>query len=58
LYIRLVDGRFQWPATEDEARGLSPDEFSRLMEGFSIDPSIGSKRQPTGETNPRKLRKR
>lgn len=58
LYIRLVDGRFQWPATEDEARDLSPDEFSRLMEGFSIDPSIGSKRQPTGETNPRKLRKR
>lgn len=58
LYIRLVDGRFQWPATEDEARCLSPDEFSRLMEGFSIDPSIGSKRQPTGETNPRKLRKR
>lgn len=58
LYIRLVDGRFQWPATEDEARSLSPDEFSRLMEGFSIDPSIGSKRQPTGETNPRKLRKR
>lgn len=57
LYIRLVDGRFQWPTTKDEARRLSPDEFSRLMEGFSMDSSIGPKRQPTGETNPRKLRK-
>lgn len=58
LYIRLVDGRFQWPATDDEARKLFPDEFNRLMEGFSIDPSIGPQKQPTGETNPRKLRKR
>ena len=56
LYIRLVDGRFQWPTTDDEARKLSPDEFSRLMEGFSIDPSIGPKRQPIAENNPGKPR--
>ena len=56
LYIRLVEGRFQWPNTEDEARQLSADEFMRLMDGFSIDPSIGAKRSPE-KTDPRKLRK-
>ena len=35
LYIRLVDGRFQWPRTEEEARILSGEEFLRLMDGFA-----------------------
>lgn len=56
IYIRLVEGRFQWPKTEDEARKLSADEFNRLMNGYSIDPSIGSKRIPE-KPDPKSLRK-
>ncbi len=44
LYIRLADGRFQWPRTSEEARRLTGEEFMRLMDGFSIDPSVGPKR--------------
>lgn len=43
LYIRLVEGSFQWPRSE-EARNLSGEEFMRLMDGFAIDPSVGKKR--------------
>ena len=46
LYIRLVEGSFQWPRSEEEARNLSGEEFMRLMDGFSIDPSVGKKRVP------------
>ena len=56
IYIRLAEGRFQWPRTEDEARKLSAEEFNRLMEGYSIDSSIGPKRS-TGRPDPRSLRK-
>ena len=56
IYIRLAEGRFQWPTTEDEARKLSVDEFTRLMEGYSIDPSIGSKRV-VEKTDPKRHRK-
>lgn len=45
LYIRLADGHFQWPRTEREARTLKGDEFMRLMDGFTIDPSIGKPRK-------------
>lgn len=44
LYIRLADGCFQWPRTAEEARSITPKEFKRLMDGFSIDPSVGPKR--------------
>ncbi len=44
LYIRLADGRFQWPGTADEARSLTSEEFMRLMDGFSVDSSVGSRR--------------
>ena len=43
LYIRLAEGRFQWPRTAEEARQISGEQFQRLMEGFSIDSSIGPK---------------
>ena len=46
LYIRLVEGSFQWPRSEEEARNLSGEEFMRLMDGFSIDPSVDKKRAP------------
>lgn len=41
LYIRLSEGKFQWPRTETEARQISGEQFLRLMDGFSLDPSIG-----------------
>ena len=57
LYIRLSDGRFQWPRNAAEARCLTGEEFARLMDGFSIDPSVGPKRIAP-ETDPKKKRKR
>ena len=57
LYIRLADGRFQWPRSADEARRLSGDEFMRLMDGFSVDPSVGPKRT-VPPVDPKKKRKR
>lgn len=40
VYKRLTDGVFQWPRTADEARDISPEQFRRLMDGFSIESSI------------------
>lgn len=57
IYIRLSDGRFQWPRTEEEARTLSGEEFLRLMDGFAIDPSIGKKRKTPQKEDPKKKRR-
>ena len=57
LYIRLADGCFQWPRTSQEARSITTEEFKRLMDGFSIDPSVGPKRV-TPVTDPKSRRKR
>lgn len=57
LYIRLAEGRFQWPGSADEARRLSGTEFMRLMEGYSVDPSVGPKRKPPEKADPRRKRK-
>lgn len=57
LYIRLAEGRFQWPKNEDEARQVSGVEFLRLMEGFSIDPSIGAKHHVAPKPTAKQLRK-
>ena len=57
VYIRLADGCFQWPRTAQEARSITVEEFKRLMDGFSIDPSVGPKRvQPVND--PKTKRKR
>ena len=40
VYKRLNDGVFQWPRTSEEARDISPEQFRRLMDGFSIESSI------------------
>ncbi len=40
LYIRLSNGKFQWPRNSDEARDISPEQYKRFMEGFTIDGSI------------------
>ena len=57
LYIRLADGCFQWPRTAQEARSITIEEFKRLMDGFSIDPSVGPKRVPP-VADPKSRRKR
>ena len=57
LYIRLADGCFQWPRTTQEARSITAEEFKRLMEGFSIDSSVGPKRTAPVK-NPKAKRKR
>ena len=46
LYVRLADGSFQWPRTEDEARELTGGQFMRLMEGYTIDPCSRSGKDP------------
>jgi transposase len=56
IYIRLADGRFQWPRTEEEARTLSGEEFLRLMDGFTIDPSVRKKRKTPPKEDPKKKR--
>lgn len=57
INIRLVEGRFQWPRTEEEARTLSGAEFLRLMDGFTIDPSVGKKRKAPPKDDPKKKRR-
>ena len=57
LYIRLADGCFQWPRAAQEARDITTEEFKRLMDGFSIDPSVGPKLVPP-VNNPKSRRKR
>lgn len=57
LYIRLAEGCFQWPKTPQEARSITVEEFKRLMDGFSIDPSVGPRRVPP-VNDPKSRRKR
>lgn len=42
LTKRLTDGVYQWPRTSTDARELSKEEFSRLMNGFTVTSSIRS----------------
>ena len=56
LYIRLAEGKFSWPKDADEAREITGDQFTRLMDGYTIDPSIGKKREPVRK-DPRLSRK-
>ena len=57
LYIRLAEGRFKWPRTPAEARQLTSEQFTRLMEGYTIDPSVGKDRK-VEKKDPKLLRKR
>lgn len=41
LTKRLARGNhFQWPRTADEAKQLTPEQFKRLMEGFTVEGTI------------------
>ena len=37
LYKRLTNGRFNWPRSQSELRGLDEQSFRWLMEGLSVD---------------------
>lgn len=58
LYIRLTEGYFSWPKTAAEARQISGDEFKRLMDGFTIDPSVGPKHEAAPLPTTKELRKK
>ncbi len=47
IYHRASDtkGRFQWPMSEEEVLQMTPEQYRRLMNGFTMDPSITIKRQ-------------
>ena len=36
LYKRLEKGKFQWPRSENEALGITAQQYRWLMEGLSI----------------------
>lgn len=40
LTKKLADGAYQWPRTSDEVKELTPEQFRRLMEGFTLESSI------------------
>ena len=37
VYKRLEDGRFKWPRTVSEAREITPEQFTWLMQGLAIE---------------------
>ena len=40
LYKRLEAGTFKWPRKEDDLKNLTYEQFSRLLQGFTIEPGI------------------
>ena len=40
LYKRVEDGRYVWPATEQEVMNITQEQFELLMKGFSIEGKI------------------
>jgi transposase len=40
VYKRLANGRFRWPKTQEEMRQMTSEQYKRLMDGFTIEPSI------------------
>lgn len=47
-YKRLSDGCFQWPRDPGEARDITPEQYRRLMDGFTIEGSIRCGDGPKG----------
>lgn len=37
VYKRLEAGRFQWPRTVSEAREITPEQFTGLMQGLAVE---------------------
>ena len=36
LYKRLDNGAFNWPRTESQAMGITPEQYQLLMKGFAV----------------------
>lgn len=37
VYKRLETGRFKWPRTASEAREITPEQFTWLMQGLTVE---------------------
>ena len=37
VYKRLEAGRFKWPRTASEAREITPEQFTWLMQGLAVE---------------------
>ncbi len=37
VYKRLESGRFKWPETASEAREVTPEQFTWLMQGLAVE---------------------
>ena len=46
LYKRAAEGRFNWPRKSSDLRDLTPEQLSRLLDGFTIDPGIKQIKAP------------
>ena len=44
LYKRLDNGAFQWPCNGSEAKQLTPEQYTWLMQGLSIEQPTAIKR--------------
>lgn len=40
MYKRLFKGHYQWPMNEVDVKALTPQEFTQLLSGFSVESSI------------------
>ena len=40
VYKRLANGRFRWPKSQEEMKQMTAEQYKRLMDGFTIEPSI------------------
>lgn len=47
LYHRINDrgGRFQWPMSQEDVLQMTPEQYRRLMDGFTMDPGIVVRRR-------------
>lgn len=47
IYHRLLEnnGRFFWPMSEEEVIKMTPTQYKRLMNGFTMDPGIHTMRR-------------
>ena len=50
LYKRIENGRLQWPTNQDSIRKLTSSQLIRLLDGWSLDPTV-HKICPPGHKN-------
>lgn len=52
LYHRINEngGRYQWPMSEKDVLQMTPEQYKRLINGFTMDPGIISRRRRSVKT--------